>query len=82
MDYGLQSYTAGDAIAAGFLVFGICAFFGLRLLIRGIRDDVLDSSGMPIANRIWFIVGGIVLIIPLAAFSLFVWRQGHLGHVA
>jgi hypothetical protein len=38
-------------IWAGFLAFGICAAFGLRLLFRGTRGDVNDASGTPIAGR-------------------------------
>ena len=64
-------------IWAGFLVFGICAAFGLRLLYRGIRDDVNDGSGTPIAGRGWFIVGGIICMSPLAAYCVFVWKQGY-----
>jgi hypothetical protein len=64
-------------IGGGFLVFGICAAFGLRLLYRGIRGDVYDSSGTPIAARSWFIAGGIFCLLPLVAYSFFVWKQGY-----
>jgi len=64
-------------IWAGFLAFGICAAFGLRLLYRGIRSDVNDTSGTPIAGRGWFIGGGIFCLLPLVAYFVFVWQQGY-----
>ena len=66
-------------IACGFLAFGICAVFGLRLLYRGLRDDICDSSGVPKAARVWFFIGGIVCLLPLIAYALFMWRQGYFG---
>jgi hypothetical protein len=72
-------FSPGQLIFGGFLVFGLCAAFGLRLLYRSIRDDVLDSSGTPIAGRSWFIIGGIWCLVPLVAFSPFAWRQGYFG---
>jgi hypothetical protein len=63
----------------GFLVFGASAFLGARFLIRGLRDDICDGSGIPIAGRSWFIIGGIFLLLPLVVFSLFAWRQGYFG---
>jgi hypothetical protein len=64
-------------IWGGFLVFSICAAFGLRLLYRGIRGDVYDASGTPIASRGWFIGGGVFCLLPLAAYFVFVWKQGY-----
>jgi hypothetical protein len=64
-------------MSGGFLVFGICAFFGLRFLIRGVRNDICDDSGSPIAGRSWFIMGGAFLVLPLIAFSFFAWKQGY-----
>jgi hypothetical protein len=66
-------------IVCGFLVFGICAAIGLRFLYRGVRDDICDGSGTPIAGCGWFIVGGIFCLLPLVAYSLFFWRQGYFG---
>jgi hypothetical protein len=64
-------------LAAGFIVFGICAVFGVRLLYRGLRDDIYDRSGMRIAGRSWFIVGGLFCMVPLVAYLVFLWRQGY-----
>ena len=64
-------------IWGGFLAFGICAAFGLRLLYRGIRGDVCDTSGTPIAGRVWFIGGGIICLLPLVAYFIFAWKQGY-----
>jgi hypothetical protein len=64
-------------IWGGFLAFGICAVFGLRLLYRGIRGDVNDASGTPIAGRGWFIAGGFFCLLPLFGFFVFVLKQGY-----
>ena len=71
--------TAAEAIWGGFIAFGVCSFFGLRLLLRGFRDDTLDSSGHPVASRGWFIIGGILLQLPLVGFVFFAWKQGFFG---
>jgi hypothetical protein len=73
------NYLLHYRIAGGFIVFGICAAIGLRLLYRGVSNDICDISGTPIAGRIWFILGGIFSMLPLVAYSLFVWRQGYFG---
>jgi hypothetical protein len=75
----VSSSTPQEAIWGGFLAFGLCSFWGLRLLLRGVRRDVLDSSGHAVASRGWFIGGGIVLQLPLLGFLLFVWKQGFFG---
>jgi hypothetical protein len=75
----VSSSTASEAIWGGFLVFGVCSFFGLRLFLRGLRDDTLDASGHSIASRGWFIGGGILLQLPLVGFIAFAWRQGFFG---
>jgi hypothetical protein len=67
-------------IWAGFLAFAICAAFGLRLMYRGIRGDVCDSSGTPLAGRSGFIGGGILCLVPLVAYSVLVWKQGYFSH--
>jgi len=64
-------------IWGGFVAFGICAAFGVHLLYRGIRGDVYDTSGTPIAGRGWFIGGGILCLLALVAYSIFVWKQGY-----
>ena len=70
------SSTAQEAMWGGFIPFGLCSFWGLRLLVRGLRGDVLDSSGTALASRGWFLVGGICLQLPLIGFTLFAWKQG------
>jgi hypothetical protein len=71
--------SAQDTMWAGFIPFGLCSFWGLRLLMRGFRGDILDSSGMAVAPRGLFIAGGILLQLPLIGFTLFVWKQGLFG---
>ncbi len=68
------------SIYGGFIAFGLCSVWGLRLLFRGVRRDILDSTGMETASRSWFIAGGILLQFPLIAFTLFVWKQGLFGY--
>ena len=68
--------TAQDAMWGGFIPFGLCSFWGLRLFWRGLRGDILDSSGMAAAARGWFVVGGLLLQLPFAGYTYFVWKQG------
>ena len=65
-----------QALWGGFFMFAICSFYGFRWLMRGIRNDILDSLGHPVAARSWFIVGGVLMQVPLAIFAVFAWRQG------
>lgn len=69
--------SVGEAIWGGFLVFGICSFVGLKYLVRGFRNDILDSLGHPAAHRAWFIVGGFLMQLPLVCFVVFVWSRGY-----
>jgi hypothetical protein len=64
-------------IWGGFIAFGLCAALGFRLLYRGLRGDVNDASGTPMAGRAWFIAGGLFCFVPLVAYSVFVWKQGY-----
>lgn len=66
-------------ISVGFIPFGLCSVWGLRLLLRGMRGDIRDSSGMETASRGWFIAGGILLQFPLLAFTGFAWKHGFFG---
>lgn len=68
---------ARDAIGSGFLTFGLCSLWGMRLLVRGIRDDILDASGHRQAPRAWFVAGGILLQLPLIGYTIYAWRQGY-----
>ncbi len=74
-----SSSRESAAIWRGFLVFGVCSFFGLRLLLPGLHGDILDASGCPVASRSWFIGGGIFLQWPLIGFTIFAWHQGFFG---
>jgi hypothetical protein len=71
--------TAEEAMWGGFIPFGVCSIWGLRLLLRGIRRDILDSSGMETASRKWFIMGGVLLQLPLGCYGYFVWSRGLFG---
>jgi hypothetical protein len=71
----LASYQIDKVVGGGLLVFGICAFCGLRLLYRGICGDIFDSSGTQMAGREWFIVGGVLLIVPFVMYLFLLWQE-------
>ena len=69
--------AAHRRIIAGLIVFAVFAVFGLRLLYRGLRDDIYDGSGMPRAGRSWFVIGGLACLLPLFAYAVYLWKQGY-----
>ena len=75
----LTHITARQAMWAGYIPIGLCAFWGIRLLARGIRGDVCDSSNTPIASRSSFITVGIFLLLLFIGYTLFVWKHGLFG---
>jgi hypothetical protein len=70
---------AEHAVVRGFVVFGIVALCGARLLFRGIKKDIVDATSVPNGSRWSWIVGGIVLHIPLIGYTFFAYRQGFFG---
>jgi hypothetical protein len=42
----------------------VCSIFGLRLLFKGIRGEILDECGMEKAPRWLYIASGVVLQMP------------------
>ncbi len=73
--------TLDGRVIAGFFGFLALSFFGLRLLVRGIRDDIYDWLGHAPASRAWFIIGGILLQLPLVGWMVFLVRQGWFAHL-
>lgn len=71
-----SGWSLNGRITAGFLPFIVLALFGVRLLIRGIRDDIYDWIGHASASRPYFIIGGIFLQLPLIAWIVFLIHQG------
>jgi hypothetical protein len=63
-------------IAGGFVGFGVLALLGLRLLVRGIRDDIYDWLGERSAPRWSYILAGVLLVLPLVAWIAFLSHQG------
>jgi hypothetical protein len=63
-------------IGGGFLGFGLLSLFGLRLLWKGIRDDIYDWIGEKFAPRWSYVAFGIICQLPFVAFILFLFRQG------
>jgi hypothetical protein len=51
----------GGGILAGAVV---CSVFGVRLLFKGMRDDILDESGIAKAPRWLYLASGVALQIP------------------
>ncbi len=48
------------------LIAGLLALYGLRLIYRGLDNDTTDGTGHQLASPWWFIVGGILMLLPLA----------------
>jgi hypothetical protein len=71
--------SASEAMWGGFIVFGLCSLWGLRLVFRGLRGDTTDFLGHEVAPRSLFVGGGIFLQLPLIVFALFAWKQGYFG---
>ena len=76
LSYSLSGSVQGRYIGGGFAAFGFLAFLGIRLLIRAIRDDRYDWLGHASASRVWFVVGGIFLQLPLAAWIALLIHSG------
>lgn len=76
---GFSASSARSAMLRGLVVFAIIAFFGLKILIRGLRDDTADITGIPNGSRWWWIIAGILMQLPLIIFTVFAWRQGFFG---
>ena len=70
------TYELDRRVGGGFLAFGALAVFGLRLLARGVRNDIYDWLGHAPAPRAWFIVGGVLCQLPLVAWVVFLIKQG------
>jgi hypothetical protein len=64
-------------MGSGLLVFGAGAAWGIRLIYRGVRNDIFDSAGGRVAGRVWFIGGGIVLVTIFIGYIFFMRRQGY-----
>jgi len=64
---------------SGLMVFGILAIYGLRLLYKGVRNDVYDWVGETRAPRWSYIAFGVLCQVQLIGFIVFLWRQGYFG---
>ena len=60
----------------GIYVFAVFAIWGLRLLDRGIRDDIHDWIGERNAPRWSYIAFGSLCQLPLIAYLVFLHRLG------
>jgi hypothetical protein len=65
-----NSFALQRRVGGGFFVFGLCSAYGIRLIYLGATNRIIDSSGMQKAPRWMYIVGGVLMQLPLIAFSL------------
>ncbi len=61
-------FPSGIRGTTPFLVI-LCSVFGVRFLLKGVRGDILDDSGIPKAPRWLYFAGGIGLQIPLVLYA-------------
>jgi hypothetical protein len=55
-------------------ILTICSVFGLRLLFKGLRDDILDENGIAKAPRWLYLAAGAALQIPAILYAFVVNR--------
>lgn len=72
-----HNYALNRRVGGGFTGFGVLSVYGLRLLFKGIRDDIYDWIGEKSAPRWSYIAFGIFYQLPLIAYTLFVIHQGY-----
>jgi hypothetical protein len=61
----------------GFIVFGCCSAYGIKLIYLGITNQIIDESGMDKAPRWMFLAGGFLIQIPLVAYIVYLFHQGY-----
>jgi hypothetical protein len=66
----------GNRIGGAFAGLGMLSFYGLKLLYKGVNDDIYDWIGEKNAPRWFYIAAGIFFQLPLIAFILFLSHQG------
>ena len=72
-----SNYALSRRIGGGFVAFGICSAYGIRLIYLGVTNQIIDSIGMEKAPRWMYVIGGALMQIPLIAFTLFLKHQGY-----
>ena len=76
MVVSILGYLLDRKIAGGFAGFGALAFLGLTLLVRGIRGDIYNWLGEKSAPRWSYIVAGVLFMLPLLGWIVFLSHQG------
>ena len=72
-----NSYGFQKRIGGGYLAFGLLACFGLRLLYKGLRNDIFDWIGERNAPRWSYLVFGVLCQLPLLGFIALLRHQGY-----
>ena len=72
-----QNWSINRAIGGGFIAFGCCSAFGVRLIYLGVTNQIIDESGMDKAPRWMFIAGGFLMQIPLLTYVAYLFHQGY-----
>ena len=65
--------TGGGRFSTVILVVA-CLLMGLHFIVKGIRNDIIDATGIEKAPRWLYFVGGIALELP-AVFYIFYLRS-------
>jgi hypothetical protein len=72
-----HTWSLKRAIDGGFVVFGLCSAYGIRLLYLGITNKIIDASGMNKAPRWIFLSCGFLMQMPLIVYLAYLFRQGY-----
>lgn len=70
-------YGMGRPISGGFTAFGLLAIYGIRLMYKGLTNDIYDFMGERNAPRWSYIVFGALCVMPLVGFVVFLVHQGY-----
>ncbi|MGC3991048.1 MAG: hypothetical protein QM796_15490 [Chthoniobacteraceae bacterium] len=73
-----STYVFQNRISGGLVALGLLALFGLRFLIKGMRDDIYDYIGERYAPRWSYIAFGLGCQLPFIAFLVFLRHQAAL----
>jgi len=64
-------------ISGGFIAFGLCSAYGVKLIYQGATNQIIDESGMDKAPRWMFLAGGFLMQVPLIVFIAYLFHQGY-----
>jgi hypothetical protein len=70
-----MSFIAPSGQGSSIILVVVCSFFGLSFLLKGVRNDILDASGMQKAPRWCYFVTGFALQLPAFIWTCFLRRS-------